>query len=64
MPRHNFNDHAKFAIIEEIKAKSLSTSKIRNMSRQRKSLDFKITNYFPEDLDISLNYPQDTTVSI
>ena len=65
MPAQNFNTHAKFAIIEEVYNKSLSKLKIRSLLEQRE--DFwilKLQTLSPQGLNISLNYPQDTTGSI
>ena len=65
MPGHNFNTHAKFTIIEEVYKKSLSKLKIRRLLEHRE--DFwilKLQTLFPQGLNISLNYPQDTTGSI
>ena len=65
MPGHNFNAHTKFTIIEEFCNKSLSKLKIRSMLEHRK--DFwilKLQTLSQQGLNISLNYPQDTTGSI
>ena len=65
MPGHNFNVHAKFTIIEEVYNKSLSKLKIRSLLEHRE--DFwilKLQTLSPQGLNISLNYPQDTTGSI
>ena len=65
MPGHNFNTHAKFIITEEVYNKSLSKLKIRSLLEHRE--DFwilKLQTLSPEGLNISLNYPQDTTGSI
>ena len=65
MPGHNFNAHAKFTIIEEVCNKSLSKFKIRSLLEHRE--DFwilKLQTISLQDLNISLNYPQDTTGSI
>ena len=65
MPGHNFNTHAKFTIIEEVYNKSLSKLKIRSLLEHRE--DFwilKLQTLSPQGLNISLNYPQDTTGSI
>ena len=65
MPGHNFNTHVKFTIIEEVYKKSLSKLKIRRLLEHRE--DFwilKLQTLFPQGLNISLNYPQDTTGSI
>ena len=65
MPGHNFNAHAKFSIIEEVYNKSLSKLKIRSLLEHRE--DFwilKMQTLYPRVLNISLNYPQDTTESI
>ena len=59
------NVHSKFTIIEEIYNKSLSKSKIRSLLEHRE--DFwilKLQTLSPQGLNISLNYPQDTTGSI
>ena len=64
MPGHNFNAHGKFAIIGEVCNKSLSL-KIRSLLEHRE--DFwilKLQTLSPQGLNISLNYPQDTTLSI
>ena len=62
MPGHIFNAHAKFAIIEEVYNKSLSKLKIRGLLEHRE--DFwilKLQSLSPQCLNISLNYPQETT---
>ena len=45
MPGHNFNVHAKFAIIEEVYDKSLTKLKIRSLLEHGE--DFEIATYFP-----------------
>ena len=65
MPVHNFNTQAKFTIIVEVYNKSLSKLKIRSLLEHR--VDFwilKLQALSPQGLNISLNYPQDTTGSI
>ena len=65
MPGHNFNAHAKFTIIEEVCNKSLSKLKIRSLLKDRE--DFwilKLETLSPQCLNMSLNYPHDTTGSI
>ena len=65
MPRHNFNVHAKFTIIEEVYNKPLSKLKVRSLLEHRE--DFwilKLQNLSPQGLNISINYPQDNTGSI
>ena len=65
MPVHNFNAHAKFTIIEDVYNKSLSKFKIRSLLEHRE--DFwilKLQTISLQDLNISLNFPQDTTGSI
>ena len=65
IPGHNFNTHAKFTIIEEVYNKSLSKLKIRSLFEHRE--DFRILKLqilSPQGLNISLNYPKDTTGSI
>ena len=65
MPGHNFNVHAKFTIIEEFYSKSLSKLKIRSLLKHGE--DFwilKLQTLSLQGLNISLNYPQDTTGSI
>ena len=62
MPVHNFNPHTKFTIIKEVYNKSLSKLKIRILLEHRE--DFwilKLQTLSPQGLNISLNYPQDTT---
>ena len=62
MPDHNFNTHAKFTIIEEVYNKSLSKLKIPSLLEHR--VDFWILKFqtlSPQVLNISLNYPQETT---
>ena len=62
---HNFNTDAKFTIIEEVYNKSLSKLKIRSLLEHRE--DFwilKLQTLSPQGLNISPNYPQDTTGSI
>ena len=65
IPDHNINTHAKFTIIKEVYNKSLSKLKIRSLLEHRE--DFwilKLQKLSPQDLNILLNYPQDTTGSI
>ena len=65
MPGHNFNVYANFTVIEEVYNKSLSKLKIGSLLEHRE--DFwilKLQILSPEGLNISLNYPQDTTGSI
>ena len=65
MPGHNFNAHTKFTIIEKVCNKSLLKLKIRSLLEYRE--DFwilKLQTLSPQGLNISLNYPQDTTGSI
>ena len=65
MPVHNFNAHAKFTIMEDVYNKSLSKFKIRSLLEHRE--DFwilKLQTISLQDLNISLNFPQDTTGSI
>ena len=65
MPGNNFNTHAKFTIIEEVYNKLLSQWKIPSLLEYRE--DFwilKLQTLSPQGLNISLNYPQDTTGSI
>ena len=63
MPGYNFN--YQFTIIEKVYIKSLSKLKIRSLLEHRE--DFwilKLQTLFPQGLNISLNYTQDTTASI
>ena len=65
MPGHNFNVYPNFTVIEEVYNKSLSKLKIGSLLEHRE--DFwilKLQILSPEGLNISLNYPQDTTGSI
>ena len=65
MPGNNFNTHAKFTIIEDVYNKSLLEWKIPSLLEHTE--DFwilKLQTLFPQGLNISLNYPQDTTGSI
>ena len=65
MPGHTFNVHAKFTIIEEVSYKSLSNLKIHSLLEHREDFwIFKLQNLSPQGLNISLNYLQDTNVSI
>ena len=62
---HNVNVHAKFTIIEEVYDKSLS--KLKNFSLLEHRENFwilKLQTLSLQGLNISLNYPQDTTGSI
>ena len=62
MPGHSFNVYANFTVIEEVYNKSLSKFKIGSLLEHRE--DFWILKFqilFPEGLNVSLNYPQDTT---
>ena len=65
MPGHSFNNHSKFTIIEQVNNKPLSKSKTGTLFERRE--DFwisKLRTLSPQSLNISLNYPQDTTGSI
>ena len=65
MPGHNFNTHAKFTIIEEVYYESLSKLKIRSLLEHRENFWILKLQTLPlQDLNKSLNYPQDTTGSI
>ena len=65
MPDHNFNVHANFTVIEEVYNKSLSKLKIGSLLEHREDFCIlKLQILSPEGLNISLNYPQDTTGSI
>ena len=64
MPGHSFNVHAKFTIIEEVYNKSLSKLKIRSLLEQREFWILTLQTLSPQGLNISFNYPQDTTGSI
>ena len=65
MPGNNFNDHAKFTIFEQVKKGSLSKSKIRNLLQHKENFwILKLQAVSLQDLNMSLNYPQDTTGSI
>ena len=65
MPGHNFNAHTKFPIIEEVYNKSLSKLKIRSLLEYSEDFwIFRLQTLSPQGLNISLNYPQDTTGSI
>ena len=62
---NNFNVHAKFTIIKEVYNKSLSKLKIHSLLEYRE--DFwilKLQTLSPQGLNLSLNYPEDTTRSI
>ena len=62
---HIFNTDVKFSIIEEVYNKSLSKLKIRSLVEYRE--DFwilKLQTLSPQGLNVSLNYPEDTTGSI
>ena len=59
------NDVWRITIIEEVYNKALSKFKIRSLLKHRE--DFwilKLQTISLQDLNISLNYPQDTTGSI
>ena len=59
------NDVWRITIIEEVYNKSLSKFKIRSLLKHRE--DFwilKLQTISLQDLNISLNFPQDTTGSI
>ena len=65
MPGHNSNSHANFVIIEDVYNKSLSKLKIRSLLEHRE--DFwilKLQTLSLQGLNISLNYPEDSTGSI
>ena len=56
--------HVKFTIIEELYNKSLSKLKIHSLLKHREDFWFlKSQTRSQQDLNISLNYPQDTTWS-
>ena len=65
IPGHNFNTEAKFTIIEEVYNKSLLKLKIRSLLEHREDFwSLKLQTLSPQGLNISLNYPQETTGSI
>ena len=64
MPGQNFNVHTKFTIIEEVCNKSLSKLKIRDLLEHREEFWILKLISVLKGLNISLNYPQDTTGSI
>ena len=65
MPGHNFNVHAMFTIIEEVHNKSLRKLKIRSLLEHGENFwILKLQTLSLQGLNISLNYPQDTTGSI
>ena len=65
MPDHNFNVDAKFTIIEEVYNKSLSKLNVRCLLEHGKNFwILKFQTLSPQGLNISLNYPKDTTGSI
>ena len=62
---HNFNPDAKFTIIEEVYNTSLSKLKIRSLLEHKEEFWIsKLQTLSPQGLNISLNYPHDTTGSI
>ena len=64
-PGHNFNAHAKFTIIAKVYNKSLSKLKILSLLEHGEDLwILKLQTLSLQGLNISLNYPQDTTGSI
>ena len=59
---HNLNTHAKFTIIEGVYNKSLSKLRIQSLLEHREKIwILKLQTLFPQGLNISINYPQDTT---
>ena len=65
MPGDNFNVHATFTIIGEVYNKSLSKLKIGSLLQHREKFWIvELQTIFPQVLNISLNYPQDTTQPI
>ena len=65
MPGDNFNVHATFTIIGEVYNKSLSKLKIGSLLQHRENFWIvELQTLFPQVLNISLNYPQDTTQPI
>ena len=65
MPFHNFNAHAKFTIIEEVYNKLLSNMEIGSQLEHRENFRIlKLPTLSRQGLNISLNYPEDTTVFI
>ena len=62
---NNFNVHAKFTINKEVYNKSLSKLKIRSLLEYREDFCIlKLQTLSPQGLNLSLNYPEDTTRSI
>ena len=62
---HSFSVRAKFTIIEEVYDKPLSKCKICSLLEQREDYwILKLHTHSLQGLNISLNYPQDTTGSI
>ena len=61
----NFNAHAKFTIIEEVYNKLLSNLEIGSQLEHRENFRIlKLPTLSRQGLNISLNYPEDTTVFI
>ena len=62
IPGHNFNAYAKFTFIKKVYKKSLSELKICRLLEHREGFwILKLQTLSPKSLNISLNYPQDTT---
>ena len=65
VPCHSFIVHAKLTITEEVYNKSLSQLKIRTLLEHREDFRvLKLQTLSRQGLNVSLNYPQDTTGSI
>ena len=66
-PGLNFNEHAKFTIIEKINNVSLPRQQRKRFLENREDfwiLRFETLSLSPKGLNISLHNPQDTTGSI
>ena len=64
-PRHKFNKHATFTIIEKTNGASLPKQQIRSILEHRENFwILRLETLSPKGLNISLNNPQDTTGSI
>ena len=62
---HEFNTHAKFTVIEELKHVPTDKKKTRTLlERKEDQWMLRLKTIIPQGLNIGLNYPQDTTGSI
>ena len=62
---HNFNEHAKFTIIEKIEKYTTDKIYLRKLLEHKEDLwMMRLKTVMPDGLNISLNYPQNATGSL